>query len=122
MEVIRSAAMPFDANQSAIIQKHLADKRLVCPVCANVHFQLIEVTTLPVRGVGLIEHPNVRKLFGGGIFVDPKTGARSFTTLAALSEKSDSNRVFPVAIISCTNCFYVMQFSWMPILEQATRG
>jgi hypothetical protein len=112
--------MGFDGRQSAIMQQHLAQKNLVCPVCSNRAFQLVDVTAIPVKGLGMLEHPNARKLLKN-VLHEP-TGAPTFTGPAAFAKTEEPNRVFPVAIISCTNCFYIMQFSWMPILDQANRG
>jgi hypothetical protein len=127
--------MPFTNEQARIMQRHLERRNLRCPVCSEKEWQLVEVASLPVQSAasswpGQYLEPLGGKL-GGPPFLAPlgrlgssgksgspgrseTSGGGGFTTL---SNTSVLEKVFPVAVVVCTCCFYVMQFAWKPIAE-----
>ncbi len=117
--------MPFESEQAQLLQKHLKGKRIVCPLCDTKVFQLVEVISIPIQGVGLID-PRYVKLFPElkeMLSPDDDLGIKKFTSPLALGSSNEQKpRTLPVAIMSCTNCHYLMQFAWMPIVHEALGG
>jgi hypothetical protein len=114
--------MPFDADQARTIQNHLAGRSLVCPVCASKQWQLlVEVLAVPVHSARLFTNPKIqdalRSIEAKRKSTEPGPAFTSGKGLMGEVEKT-----FPVAVVACVECFYVMQFAWKPIVDKVGAG
>jgi hypothetical protein len=116
--------MPVDAEQARILQEHLRGKSLVCPLCSNQSWHLVEVVSLPTESAGLLTHPNVNRILSPKIetAIFGEGNVPNFTGSSTMLMGKDTGRRLPVAIIACSNCFYLVQLAWLPIVGSRRRG
>ena len=107
--------MPLDKTQAKILHAHLVGKQLHCPACGNKQWNIVEIMSEPVHTAGTLTTPIFLK-----VFAHNAKDAPSF--LAPKGTSTATGLTFPVAVVSCTNCFFIMQFAWRPIVERAARG
>jgi hypothetical protein len=116
--------MPVDAAQAKILMDHLKGKTLVCPLCSNKAWHLVEVVSLPTETAGLLTHPNLNRVMSpetaDKLFGEPDKP--NFVSPGALIAGKDSGRRLPVAVIACSNCFFLVQLAWLPIVGRQRHG
>jgi hypothetical protein len=76
---------------------------------------LVEVLAIPVHEATKFSNPLVIKALRAIDARQPE-GPQPFTAAKILAGAQE--RTFPVAVVACAECFYVMQFAWKPIVEK----